>query len=253
MLALRILAGVAGTTALVVLGLAMSGVRVHALPRPEVVPTGPLQPMPGSTASHEVVSLDGEPTRVSRCYAASLDPETVLAHYEELAGDDTRPRKIPYLLQEDPAGGGVLAWVAPDGSRRTAFVAKDTRGGTSYRLLEAGAPTDPDASHDRVLPGGVDVPGADVCMSVVTADGGGLCLLDLPCSADQAVSRLRSALASRGLLVDAELASALADARPDDCPRTVPLRDASGASRGLLVVTPAGGTTRVSLSVRAPS
>src|SRR5690606_1633395 len=156
----QVLTGVVLSAGLVWFGFLVTGTRVDALtggPGP-----GGLTPLPGSEATHTTVLLDGQPTLVSDCTAAS-PPEVVPEASADLPAADARRTGLPFIAQRQP-DGGALVWTAPDGRRRAVLVEADPLGRARYRLLEAALPRG--ASTQR-LPGGLTTPpGLEVVLSL---------------------------------------------------------------------------------------
>jgi hypothetical protein len=238
----RIALGLALTAGLLSFGFAVTGTPIGALSPP--IGPGGIPVLPGSDATHSLVLVDGEETRVSDCTVAT-SPAVVLERYERIAREENASRDTPYLVQESPGGSAALAWVAPDGRRRAVLIHPDAQGGTTYRLLEAAAPS---AGATRRLPCGLDRPeGTDVLLAVERPGGGGLCLLASPMSPGVTAERCLAALARLGVAPDPAAQALLAGA---DGPSTLLLRDQEG-SRGTLVIAPDGrGGARVSLTLQ---
>lgn len=239
----RLCVGTGLSAGLVAFGLYVtdSGGRARALlPQLRPAPRGDLQALDGSAANHDEALVDGQPTRVSRCWARGQSPREVLGFYAAQASRDAGT--LPYMVQEDPDGGGAVVWITKGGLRRAALVSADPRGGASYRLLETGAPT----GEPRQLPAGMAAPaGCDVALSVIQPDGSGTALLRGAGSTREVAGRCLDALAARGLHAERELA-------PGDGVLTIPLRDANGP-RGTLVVSPDNGDgagARASIALR---
>ncbi len=237
----QVLVGSALTAGLIWFGFLVTGTRVSALtggPGP-----GGLTPLPGSEATHSTVLVDGQPTRMSECLAAS-PPSVVLERYADLAAAESEAAGVPFIAEDHP-GGGALVWTAPDGRRRAVVVESDPLGRARYRLIESDLQTTPPAPR---MPRGLSAPGGgvDLVMSIERPGGGGFALLRSAASVTATADRCLASLARDGLSVEA---AASASPGPDGA-LALPLHDADGP-RGLLTVTPDGqGGARASLTVQ---
>lgn len=238
----QIALGLALSAGLVAFGFAVTGTRIGALSPAHQGPSG-LPPLEGSEAVHSTVLVDGQPTNVSDCSSPSA-PGMILARYEAIAQAESGAREAPYLLQTDETGGGALVWTAPDGTRRAVLANRDALGGTRYKLIEAPPPS---REVRRKLPGGVEPPtGAEVVLSVERPGGGGFAMMKVGASPVVAADRCLTALAAQGLTPDPTARAVLTG----EGPITLPLVDATGGTRGVLVVAAdeAGGA-RASLTL----
>lgn len=237
---IRVLAGTGLTAGLVAFGLFVTGTgsRAHALLLAPALSRQGVDALEGSISAEGEVLVDGQPTLVSDCWSVSRSPGQVLHHYEALARSECGT--LPFLAEDTPGGGGSIVWVTDDGTRRAVLVRPDSRGGTSYRILETGAPTGKDA--DKALPGGVATPaGADVLLSVVAKDGSGTALLRASGPVEGVAARCASSLEARGFIVDSP-----AHGRAGT---TLTVSDARGP-RGTVVIAADGDGARVSLTIR---
>lgn len=237
----RVLAGTGLTAGLVAFGLFVTGTgtRAHALLLAPALSRHGVDAMEGSISAEGEVLVDGQPTQVSDCWSVSRSPGEVLHHYEALARSECGT--LPFLAEDTPGGGGSLVWVTEDGTRRAVIVRPDSRGGTSYRILETGAPV-AQTDAGRSLPGGVTPPaGADVLLSVVSRDGSGTALLRASGPVEGVAARCASALEARGFTVDSPPSGRGGT--------TLTVSDARGP-RGTVVIAQDGDGARVSLTLR---
>lgn len=236
----QLLVGSALTAGLIWFGFLVTGTRVSALtggPGP-----GGLAPLPGSEARHSTVLVDGHPTRVSECLAAS-PPSIVLEKYVALAASESERAGVPFVAQEH-AGGGAIVWATAEGQRRAVMVEADPVGRARYRLIESDLPRT--AAPTPRLPRGLTSPaGVEVVLSVERPGGAGFALLRSSAPVPATADRCLAALARDGLSVEA---TAVATSHADGA-LTLPLHDATGP-RGVLTVMPDGqGGARASLTV----
>ncbi len=237
---MRVLAGTGLTAGLVAFGLFVTGTgnRAHALLLAPALSRHGVDALEGSISAEGEVLVDGQPTQVSDCWSVSRSPGEVLRHYEALARSECGT--LPFLAEDTPGGGGSIVWVTDDGNRRAVIVRPDARGGTSYRILETGAPSGQDAG--KALPAGLAPPaGADVLLSVVARDGSGTALLRASGPVEGVAARCASSLEARGFIVDSP-ASGRAGT-------TLTVSDARGP-RGTVVIAADGDGARVSLTIR---
>lgn len=253
----KFLVGTVLTAGLVALGLAVTGHSARALTLVQGSFVEGFHVLDGSSRSVSEVALNGRPTTIQVCYHPSKTPDEILAHYAKVAHGES-PANAPYLVEENPDGGGSVIWVTLEGERKAVLVASDPRGGAEFRLIaEApveGRPTREAAPQDAILPGGVAAPdGFRLVYCLAERDGTGTAILEAPGEGRDAAAGVLTALSERGFVTRSDLRAAYADHTPDTR-LTIPFAHRSGALAGHLVVSPnETGGARVCLTVREGS